>query len=592
VIVGTTDFTEDRLAMEVITKAVPPELMGSIVSKPSAMTAWESLVLRNVGVDRVRKAKVSTLNREFDSLTFEADESIDDFGMRLSRITNQLAVLGFEYKEEEIVRWFLAALPPKFEQIATSIETLCDLDTITVDELIGWLKPSEERINRNQGKSVASLNLTEDELVARLSSRLKMTGNGGGADRHKESSSGGGKRGRGRGGGCGSSSGSRGGAHGGGDTGDRGGGNVGRGNGDVAKDECRNCGKKGHWARECKKKKRDEESHTAKAEEEEESMLFMASAAVIEPVAAHAHPSVVHLEEGKLFVQLGENGGSDSARWIMDSSATNHMTGVRAVFSKIDLRVHDTVHFGDGSVTNIEGCGTILIKCKTGGHKALTGVYYIPRLKANIVSLGQMEEAGYKIVLESGFLKLWNRAGTLAAKVKRGASHLYVLHLDVDRPVCLAAQGMSLAWRWHSRYGHLNFCGLKRLFESELVKGLPHIDHVDQVCDSCLAGKQRCATFPTVAKFHAEEKLELVHGDLCGPVTLATPGGKRYFFLLVDDVSRYMWLMLLATKDEALAAFTAFQARAEAEAGRKIGTLRTDRGGEFTARSFTDHCTK
>jgi hypothetical protein len=106
--------------------------------------------------------------------------------------------------------------------------------------------------------------------------------------------------------------------------------------------------------------------------------------------------SVVHLDEGKLFVQLGENGGGDGARWILDSGATNHMTGMRAVFSEIDLRVHGTVRFGDGSVTNIEGRGTILIKCKTGGHKALTGVYYIPCLKANIVSLGQMEEAGYK----------------------------------------------------------------------------------------------------------------------------------------------------------------------------------------------------
>jgi hypothetical protein len=115
VIMGTTDYTEDRLALEVIAKAVPPELMGSIVSKPSVKAAWESLVLRNVGVDRVRKAKVSTLKREFDSLTFEAGESIDDFDTRLSRITNQLAVLGFEYKEEEIMRQFLAALPPKFE---------------------------------------------------------------------------------------------------------------------------------------------------------------------------------------------------------------------------------------------------------------------------------------------------------------------------------------------------------------------------------------------------------------------------------------------------------------------------------------------
>jgi hypothetical protein len=89
VIVGTTDYMEDRLALEVIAKAVPSELMGSIVSKPSVKAAWESLVLRNVGVDRVRKAKASTLKREFDSLTFEASESIDDFGTRLSRITNQ-----------------------------------------------------------------------------------------------------------------------------------------------------------------------------------------------------------------------------------------------------------------------------------------------------------------------------------------------------------------------------------------------------------------------------------------------------------------------------------------------------------------------
>jgi transposase InsO family protein len=69
-----------------------------------------------------------------------------------------------------------------------------------------------------------------------------------------------------------------------------------------------------------------------------------------------------------------------------------------------------------------------------------------------------------------------------------------------------------------------------------------------------------------------------------------TPTGKRYFFLLVDDVSRYMWLTLLSTKDEAMMVFMAFQARAEAEAERKLGTLHTDHGGEFTACGFLEHC--
>jgi hypothetical protein len=235
--------------------------------------------------------------------------------------------------------------------------------------------------------------------------------------------------------------------------------------------------------------------------------------------------------------------------------------------------------FGDGSVANIEGRGTIVTKCKTGGHKALTGVYYIPRLMANIISLGQLEDVVYKIVVHVGYLKPWDRSDTLPAKVKRGQNRLYILYLDIDRPVCLAAQGGSLAWRWHARYEHLNFHALRKLADIAMVNGLPEIDHVDQVCDGYLIGKQKRATFPSVVKYRATEKLELVHENLCSPMT---PGGKRYFFLLVDDISRYMWLVLLTTKDEALQAFVVFQARAEAEAGTKIGTLCTDRNGEFT----------
>jgi hypothetical protein len=101
-------------------------------------------------------------------------------------------------------------------------------------------------------------------------------------------------------------------------------------------------------------KKKDEEIHAAQDDEEDEPTVFMVSAVAIQPVTDQAHPTAVHLDMGKLFIQLGENG---SARWILDSGATNHMTGVRKVFSEIDLRVHDMVHFGDGSVMNIEGRG-------------------------------------------------------------------------------------------------------------------------------------------------------------------------------------------------------------------------------------------
>jgi transposase InsO family protein len=81
-----------------------------------------------------------------------------------------------------------------------------------------------------------------------------------------------------------------------------------------------------------------------------------------------------------------------------------------------------------------------------------------------------------------------------------------------------------------------------------------------------------------------------VHGDLCGPVTPATLEGRRYFLLLVDDLSRYMWVVVLGSKGEAANAIRYVQAAAEAECGRKLRVLRTDNGGEFTAAKFTSYC--
>ena len=93
---------------------------------------------------------------------------------------------------------------------------------------------------------------------------------------------------------------------------------------------------------------------------------------------------------------------------------------------------------------------------------------------------------------------------------------------------------------WHERLGHQHFGALEKMVHTGIAHGLPKLDHVDKLCDACLAGKQRRAPFPQTAKFRATEKLELVHGDLCGPISPPTPGGKRYFLLLVDDHSRYM----------------------------------------------------
>jgi hypothetical protein len=97
--------------------------------------------------------------------------------------------------------------------------------------------------------------------------------------------------------------------------------------------------------------------------------------------------------------------------------------------------------------------------------------------------------------------------------------------VKVAQPCCLAARRDDGAWQWHEHFGYLNFEALKRLSAKEMVRGLPCLDHVEQFCDVCVLTKHRRLPFPLQSSFRAKERLELMHGDLCGPVTPATPGG-------------------------------------------------------------------
>jgi transposase InsO family protein len=123
-----------------------------------------------------------------------------------------------------------------------------------------------------------------------------------------------------------------------------------------------------------------------------------------------------------------------------------------------------------------------------------------------------------------------------------------------------------------------------------MVRGLPRLEHVEQFYDTCVVTKHRRDAFPRQAKYRAQELLELVHGDLCGPITPATPGGRRYFLLLVDDATRYMWILLLPAKNFAPDAIKRIQAAAEAQSGRKLRVFRMDNGGEFTSTEFATYC--
>ncbi|GJW13918.1 zinc finger, CCHC-type containing protein [Tanacetum coccineum] len=63
----------------------------------------------------------------------------------------------------------------------------------------------------------------------------------------------------------------------------------------------------------------------------------------------------------------------------------------------------------------------------------------------------------------------------------------------------------------------------------------------------------------------------------------ATPslGNKKYFVIFIDDASRFCYVYLLHSKDEALDKFKVFKTEVELQQGPLIKRFRTDRGGEY-----------
>ena len=110
----------------------------------------------------------------------------------------------------------------------------------------------------------------------------------------------------------------------------------------------------------------------------------------------------------KICVNLLASGESrvESEVWYLDNGASNHMTGDRSKFHELDGNVTSHVRFGDESIVAILGKGSILFDCKNNDQRLLKYVYFIPSLKSNIISLGQMTEEGSRVIMDGSVLTI------------------------------------------------------------------------------------------------------------------------------------------------------------------------------------------
>ena len=87
-----TDEKKDMTATAYLFQALPEEMIIQIANCKSAKEIWDALKTRNVGVDRVQKARLQTLKTEFEILKMKEEDTIDSFTAKLYSIVTRQVV--------------------------------------------------------------------------------------------------------------------------------------------------------------------------------------------------------------------------------------------------------------------------------------------------------------------------------------------------------------------------------------------------------------------------------------------------------------------------------------------------------------------
>jgi len=241
----------------------------------------------------------------------------------------------------------------------------------------------------------------------------------------------------------------------------------------------------------------------------------------------------------------------------------------------------------------------------------LEDVYYVPDVHVRLLLMGKLESQGWVIRLKDGAMELWDRLGDLFAVISK-SNNVYLVKLTIVTPdsgfaawlgkevgtdqspedvvkhindyaLLTTAKGVHSSdtslLTWHCRLGHPSFKtvvellkgGVSGMVITDVPEKIPGLD----VCAACVAGKS-LHLLHKEGRMRVMEFLERVHIDIAGLMPVASVGGHRYIYVVIDDYSHAVYSQPLRVKSEAPEAFKLYKASAEKSSGKKIREVMTD----------------
>nr|GEV83525.1 retrovirus-related Pol polyprotein from transposon TNT 1-94 [Tanacetum cinerariifolium] len=241
--------------------------------------------------------------------------------------------------------------------------------------------------------------------------------------------------------------------------------------------------------------------------------------------------------------------------WIYDTGCGTHICnttqGLRAS-RKLKLRAL-SLYVGNGQREAVEAIDAFYLCLPSGLEIVLNNCHYAPSITRGVISVSSLYEDGF-----------------------------------VNRFVDNAIQTKS--WLWHRRLSHLNFGAINHLARQGLVRGLPKLKfEKDHLCSACAMGKSMKKSHKLKFEDTNQEKLYLLHMDLCGPMRVESINGKKYILVIVDDYSRFTWVKFLRSKDEAPDFIIKFLKMIQVRLKVPVRLIQTDNGTEFVNQTLREY---
>nr|GEU35554.1 integrase, catalytic region, zinc finger, CCHC-type, peptidase aspartic, catalytic [Tanacetum cinerariifolium] len=269
---------------------------------------------------------------------------------------------------------------------------------------------------------------------------------------------------------------------------------------------------------------------------------------VVPPKQTTSHSDEIQKPKIKVYSRKPKNIkniGSGKIAKIVESknanrSEPNHTWGSIAIDIPSSSSLVMTVRFENDQIVRIMRYGDYQL-----GNVIISKVYYVEGLGHNLFSVGQFCDVDFEVPFQKNTSFIRNLKGVDILLGSRDTK-LYTISLEdmlKSSLICLLYKASKTkSWLWHRRLSHLNFGTLNKLAKDGLARGIPRLKfQKDNLCSAGALGKSKKSSHQPKAEDTNQEKLYLLHIDLCGPMRLASINGERYILVIVDDYLRFTW---------------------------------------------------